>query len=97
MDLHLPPQGYKHSLTLAYKALAKLLEAIKDLADKDHIGIIQYIDDIFIQGDDYSKVLEVGNNVIALLEEMRVQVPEGKRQEPSSEVAFLISGWREGP
>ncbi|NWX94115.1 TF26 protein, partial [Nothoprocta ornata] len=96
-----PPQGYKHSPTIAHNALVKLLVTVKKPPE---ICIYQYIDDILIGGSDKESVRETAQTIWHLLTNHGLQVipPEcrplhpawwtpSKCQGPAQEVQFLGS------
>ncbi|KFV64175.1 hypothetical protein N307_00621, partial [Dryobates pubescens] len=87
------PQGYKHSGTIAHNSLAALLDTIE--VPKD-VSVYQYIDDIFVGGNDKGKVGSVAAAIWDLLTKNGLQVPQDKCQGPSQEIKFLGSWWVAG-
>ncbi|NXF13574.1 POL5 protein, partial [Smithornis capensis] len=87
------PQGYKHSPTLAYHALAQELETIPKA---ENVTVYQYTDDILVGGDEIEEVGDTQQKIISHLENIGLQIPPEKIQKPSQEVKFLGIWWKGG-
>ncbi|NXY08151.1 POL5 protein, partial [Pteruthius melanotis] len=85
------PQGFKHSPTLAHRALAQELSSIHPAPG---VKVYQYIDDILIAGDEIPPVQTTQTNIVKHLESMDLQIPPEKVQFPSPEVKFLGIWWK---
>ncbi|NXJ11777.1 POLY protein, partial [Odontophorus gujanensis] len=84
------PQGYKHSPTIAHNALAKVLTKIHISPD---VKVYQYIDDIFIGGENEENVKLTMEIIKRNLMEL---IPEVNCQGPAQEVKFLGVWWVKG-
>ncbi|NWW73103.1 TF26 protein, partial [Climacteris rufus] len=87
------PQGYKHSPTIAHKALAELLQQIKI---NEGVQIYQYIDDVLVGGEEKDTVRIVARDIWNKLNEEGIEVPPNKCQGPSKEVKFFGTWWVSG-
>ncbi|KFQ77180.1 hypothetical protein N337_13016, partial [Phoenicopterus ruber ruber] len=87
------PQGYRHSPTLAYYALAQELTQV---SPAEGVKIYQCIHAILIVGLDATTVGQTQTEIIDHLENLGLHSPAEKVQLPSSKVKFLGIWWRGG-
>ncbi|RMC19578.1 hypothetical protein DUI87_03136 [Hirundo rustica rustica] len=80
------PQGFTESPNLFGQALEKILQAF---STPPRIQIIQYVDDLFLSGEDEVEVREATIKLLNFLGEKGLRVSKGKLQFVEPEVKYL--------
>ena len=80
------PQGYKRSPLIFTKLLKPALSLLRSMG----YTLLMYIDDLWIQGEDYSHCKEAVRDAVMILDKLGFTIhPEKSRFEPDQEIEFL--------